>query len=273
MTTVFLDESGYSGSDLFNPDQPVFAIATHILPEVESVALAKEFFGHAKTQELKHATLQRRPRHREAVVAFLSHTLRQPEHFRVAFAHKRFALTLKLVDLIVEPVANNHGFDIYRSGFFRSLGNLIFFALQTEGSGTLNEVLRAFQDLVCLRTPATFSAFLRVVRQRAVLDCIEDVLYTVRVHANQTCLTDITALPDVVLDLSFTLALQCICSWRSAGVGRMVVLHDRSSNMARQRWLWDAVVSPSVELIRFVGHLTKRVISGSPNGKEERTTY
>lgn len=39
MTTLFLDESGYTGEDLIAPEQPVFVICTHSIDEPTCAAL------------------------------------------------------------------------------------------------------------------------------------------------------------------------------------------------------------------------------------------
>jgi len=45
MFTVYMDESGYTGQDLLNADQPVFVHVSNALSDDEVAALYKEYFA------------------------------------------------------------------------------------------------------------------------------------------------------------------------------------------------------------------------------------
>lgn len=71
MPTVFLDECGFTGEDLTNEHQPVFVLAGHDLPEEVCLELKQHHFGSVRSAELKHMSLQKRPRQREMVLALM----------------------------------------------------------------------------------------------------------------------------------------------------------------------------------------------------------
>lgn len=54
---LFMDESGFTGEDLFNSDQPVFVLATVFLPEDECQIVKRKHFGAVHAAELKHSKL------------------------------------------------------------------------------------------------------------------------------------------------------------------------------------------------------------------------
>lgn len=242
---IYIDECGYTGDDLFDATQPVFAVATHALPDDECSRYVKSFFGSVKASELKHATLQRRATHQAAIIAFLKHVAQSPGLFKCTLAHKRFALTMKVVDFVVEPVAHRQGIDLYRNGFLRNHANLLFHVLQCEGSGTLVELLRRFQDLIRRRRPEDLVRFRQFVNAQALIDVIDEALSTLRGSLAQLEWSDITSLPPRSLDLSFTMTLECLYGWRNAGASELIVTHDRSTNMLSHRREWEAILSPN----------------------------
>lgn len=59
MTTIFLNESGYTGPDFLHPSQPIFTLATLNLDEPTSIDLKRDFFGTIKAKELKHSAMSK----------------------------------------------------------------------------------------------------------------------------------------------------------------------------------------------------------------------
>lgn len=41
MTTIYIDESGYTGSDLYNLDQPYFTIASSLIDDDEAAEILR----------------------------------------------------------------------------------------------------------------------------------------------------------------------------------------------------------------------------------------
>jgi hypothetical protein len=244
-TKIYLDECGYTGDDLWDDDQPVFVIATHSVDEAQCTELKRKFFGAVRAPELKHAILQRRGQHCRSVVSFLTSLLDSQNQVRVVFAHKRFALTAKLVDFLIEPVAHRAGFDFYKDRMNWAFANLLFFGLQTENSTTLSHLLRRFQRLVRERSPASLRDLQTFVEQPALLPIVDEMLDMVRAPARLTRISDIEQLPPRLLDLSFSVALSALYTWRAAGFTSIHVVHDRSTNMARQTQLWEWLLAPN----------------------------
>jgi hypothetical protein len=111
---LFLDETGYSGPNLLDDQQPLFTLATLGLDEVECKRLKQQHFGRAKMSELKHSTLARRPSGQRMVLAFLDDLLSRKGAFRFYMVHKRFALTRKFVDHVIEPAFDARGLNLYQ---------------------------------------------------------------------------------------------------------------------------------------------------------------
>jgi hypothetical protein len=136
--TIYLDECGYTGDDLFDPEQPTFAIAVHFFTEDETATLKRRFFGAVQALELKHSSLQRTARNQRAMLDFLQFASKQKGRVRIMVADKRFALTAKLVDFVIEPSMHRHGLNLYEQGGNAAISNVLFGVLQVEGSMVLD---------------------------------------------------------------------------------------------------------------------------------------
>lgn len=248
--TIYLDECGYTGDDLFDPEQPTFAIATHSFSEDESATLKRRFFGAVQAPELKHSSLQRTARNQRAMLDFLQFAS-EKGRVRVMVADKRFALTAKLVDFVVEPPMHRYGLNLYEQGGNAALSNLFFGVLQVEGSTVLDQLLKRFQDVIRTRTDEAMTEFARFLAVRQEPSVIDETLDMVRSSLAQLQQDDITTLPARALDISFTVALSAIYTWRQAGFTNIDVVHDESTNMSRQKALWDCILSPTAPASRI----------------------
>ena len=88
--TVFCDESGYTGSNLLNLDQPVFVLATLMAPECRE--LKDQFFRAVSADELKHSKLSGNLSQQKQILSFLGHLSANPEMVNLGVTHKRYAL-------------------------------------------------------------------------------------------------------------------------------------------------------------------------------------
>ena len=68
MVRIFLDECGFTGEDFFNPDQPVFTLASLNIPEETCQKLKARHFSFVQANELKHSTLARRPKQQDMII-------------------------------------------------------------------------------------------------------------------------------------------------------------------------------------------------------------
>ena len=62
--TVYFDESGYTGTDLLNPDQPYFTVASADLDDHEARTILYQSFPDYKGKEFKSARMYHRPKSR-----------------------------------------------------------------------------------------------------------------------------------------------------------------------------------------------------------------
>jgi len=161
--------------------------------------------------------------------------------------HKEFCLLTKLVDLWVEPAMHALGIDFYEGGRNIAFSNMSFFCLRTfESKGFLTKHLRHFQKMSRERTWKRYVAFWRGIhddlsRCRKQSLGIMDYFTTAESILGPGHLVE---LGDQNLDISLTCALHIAEEWTDRTTDPFEFVHDTSSAMAREKWMWDAIVSP-----------------------------
>jgi hypothetical protein len=247
MTVIFLDECGYTGEDLLNKDQPFFALASLSLPEEDCVNLKNHFFGKVNSREIKHSSLAKSRAQQQLVVNFLSELKSQQQYFKVAVAHKQYALVGKLVDLIIETALHEQGYDLYNQGANIATTNLFYNTMPAfGGEAFFDELLARFQDMARLKTFDSYKRFLSFVRQKQKSKHLEQELNMIRAALKQLGQRLILTWPENSLDIAFTHAMVMMAAWRQELSGQISLIHDASTNMSKQKFIWEALMSPDL---------------------------
>jgi len=246
--TIYLDESGYSGSNYLD-EKPLFVVASLAIEPDEATALKSRFFGGVKANELKHSQLVRRPRQRAMVLDFLAHLSTVPNTSKTWLVDKEYAAWLKVVDHIIEPLLHAGGLNVYREG-----GNL---AMATM----LGHCIPAFTNMAyshtLLERAITFIKTSTEPNRAALIEWLE--LGKVEFPSSEVTETlDYVLLPLRVLppdalkpplgaaDMAFGAALHLMAWWRTDVPESIRLIHDATANMARQKEVWDAITDQSL---------------------------
>lgn len=97
MDCFYIDESGYTGFDLMNPDQRFQGAAAVALNNDEAARLIREYFPRLQAPELKYHALARRSAYRQPLLELQRSVLSQ--HRCVTYVcDKRFLLLLMFLD-------------------------------------------------------------------------------------------------------------------------------------------------------------------------------
>jgi len=221
-------------------------LASIRLSDNEAERLARDCFSSVLAKELKHSALVRRPIGQEMVVEFVKHL--KPEDCATYVVHKAFCLLTKLVDLWLEPAMYASDVDLYDGGGNIAFANMSFFCLRTfQSSGFLTKHLRRFQKMVRERTRKSYQTFWKGLHE-------DRARYTEQTASILGFFTSaewvlgpshLFELPEKSLDISLTCALQIAEEWTDRTTEDFQIVHDESSAKAREKWMWDAIVSPS----------------------------
>ncbi len=159
---VYVDESGNSGQNLLDLQQPVFVIAAVRLDEAESLRLATGLAGGAA--ESHYTRLRKRPAGQRRVLEFLADpAMNAMTTARVSVIHKEYMIIAKLVDLLIEPVVYASGGDLYADGWHLKITQM-FASLGREACvATWSSLLEAVVELVWRGTAPAADGLVRAV--------------------------------------------------------------------------------------------------------------
>lgn len=258
MATVYLDESGYTGEDLIAKEQPFFVICTHSIDEETCAALKAKHFGGVKAAELKHSKLAaRRPQAKKLIAALTELRADFVDRILVGISDKRYALTGKVVDLVIETSMHEAGFDLYKDGGNIALTNVMHACMGLDPAYQ-TRVLRAFQKWMRERSlprQHELNSLLRRPHPVEPVDHFRGMILRALLHLGYVGVFD--GLRRGALDLSLSTAINLMSMWRGLlGDEPIDLVHDQSTNMAKQKQLWDALVSPTAPPA-LVGHDTR----------------
>lgn len=258
MTTLYLDESGYTGEDLIAPDQPAFVICTHSLDEPTCAALKAKHFSKVKAAELKHSALaSRRPQARMLLEALGELRADHADRILVGINDKRYALTGKIVDLVIETSMHKAGFDLYKDGGNIAMTNVMHACMGLDPPYQ-TRVLRAFQRWMRERSIQRKHELNALLQRPHPIEPVDHFRKTMLGALNHLGYVGVhNGLGRGALDLSLSTAIILIGMWRGILDEEPIALvHDQSTNMAKQRAMWEAIVSPSAPPA-IVGHDTR----------------
>jgi hypothetical protein len=249
MFTIYMDESGFTGEDLLQPEQPVFVHVSTCLSNEECDDLVKAHFSRVQSRELKYKTLSRRPSGRARVVDFLTN-VQGTNKFTIWLCHKEFNLLTYLVDLWVEPSMHDHGIDLYKDGGDVALSNMTFYCLRAfQTDQFLRKHLERFQRMMRYRTRQNYSNFFAMLHRDylRVDKQTQDILVFYIGAGMDLCYDRLRAIPDRALDPALTTAVSTCMHWRKQTGDPLCLIHDKSSSLAKDKWLWDLITSPEIE--------------------------
>jgi len=144
-----IDESGYTGFDLLNPEQRFQGATAVAIDDDEARRLIREHFPKLQADELKYRALARRPTNCARLMALQRHVL--GHHKCVTYVcDKRYLLLLMFLDYAVEPFYYSRGMDFYHDGQNYSLASLLYTsgADTSWGKASLDRLLASFQRAV-----------------------------------------------------------------------------------------------------------------------------
>jgi hypothetical protein len=143
--TLYFDESGFTGYNLLDQTQPIFAIASADIEEQRAREILAESFPRYRGDEYKFSDIWR-SRNRAGLLKYAEHLRDFADLSFIYFAVKRFAVLTKIVDFLIEPYITDAGYDFYGDGFCWKYANCIHFGLtQFAPPELLDALLRNYQ--------------------------------------------------------------------------------------------------------------------------------
>ncbi len=246
--TIYFDESGFTGYNLLDSSQPIFAIASTDVDEQQTEVILRESFPNYQGPEFKFSNIWG-TQNRAGLLKFASHLRALQDHSFVYMIDKRFAVLTKIVDFLIEPYITDAGYDFYDDGFCWKYCNYIYFGLTHFAPPELLEsLLKHYQvfsrdpsreSLARLRTQLKFMASSSDERVKIFLEQME---LGARLFHEYHDLEKFRGSDE----LQLTTMLAIVSHWRQTYPEDFAAIHDASSNFLRGKDLWDRITNNNV---------------------------
>lgn len=245
MERFSIDESGYTGYDLLNPDQRFQGATAISITDEEAARLIKEHFPKLQASELKYSSLSRRQVNRERLLNLQRDVLSQNKCVTY-ICDKRFLLMLMFMDYAVEPFYYERGQDFYQDGQNYSLASLVYRIGPTLlGNVGFNALMTAFQRAIKNKTREAINNLILAVR-RVKWQELPEALGPLALGSPE-CLAAIVT-PGVTTDVAFVILQSLISRMEAMADGAYRVEHDRSKNLLNYHALLQRYITHDKEV-------------------------
>ncbi|GEM67994.1 hypothetical protein SMI01S_16000 [Sphingobacterium mizutaii NBRC 14946 = DSM 11724] len=248
MKTIYFDESGFTGYNYLDPQQPLFAItSTDIEPDLAEYIL-KRSFPKYQSEEYKFSNIVNSKN--EIYLTTFAKELKPYIVRCLSFTiDKRFAMLIKMIEYFIEPLANSSGTAFYKDGFNVKFANYVYVGLTTISK------IDVYDDVL-----ATYQQFSR----NASKDSLKILLQNLKDIRDKTVFEVATLIDQMIEgarvverfvnfdtykktnDLQLATMLGLVGRWRQRSDEDFEIIHDKSSNFYRNLDVWKSITKPDV---------------------------
>ena len=164
MKSVYIDESGYTGTDLLNQDQPFMGASAIYISDSEAEELINKYFPRIQSKELKYKKLAKRENNWERLLELQRDIL--DNHVCISYVcDKKYLLILHFLDYAVEPFYYGKKINFYEDGYNYTLGSLLYYVAGTLlKKDNFTEILSLFQYAINSKSEVSISALIEKIR-------------------------------------------------------------------------------------------------------------
>ena len=245
--TIYFDESGYTGSDLLNADQPVFSVASTDIGEGDACTILKSSFPRFRGKEFKFTKINRGPRHRAGLLSLSEQLSKMVDRILIYNCDKRFTALVKAVDVLVEPLIHELGYDFYAGGYNRRFMNMFHFGLcQIASSEEYDLIVRWYDRFSHNSNDASAIRQLSHIVDR----CPDEVSFFVGIllaGAKHFIGSQDSIADPIDNDVQQSCVLALVNHWREHTTDALEIVHDASSNFFGKLELWNKITSTDIK--------------------------
>ena len=206
---------------------------------------------------MKHSSLSKRPKQQKMIIELIKDLgVNYPHSFKFTVAHKRYVLVTKIVDILVETAAYEDGIDLYKNGANIAYSNMLFYLIRSLASEEFfNDMLHNFQEMIRIRTIESYDKFFKPLFTYNFPKELDEFLSIIKIYHLRLGFSELQTLPKNALDIALSEALILMNNWKISipENDNIILIHDRSSNMSKEKEFWDRLVSPDSEA-KIVGY-------------------
>lgn len=164
MITIYFDESGNTGKQIADLDQPFFILGSCDYSETEASQLLKQL-GSSQATEAHFKKLRKTKRGQDKIINLLSSSLVEKNRFKSHVTHKRFMLLTKVIDELLEPLYWKFGENFYKNGHNIALANMLQYVLPVAaGQRNFDEFIISYYEMRNKRSSGSIDSFYKKIK-------------------------------------------------------------------------------------------------------------
>jgi hypothetical protein len=228
METVYMDESGYTGYDLLNVNQPFQAASSLIIDEKTAQSLIDDTFPRRRAKELKHKKLSKYKSYWEPLLKIQKIILNDFSGITYV-CNKKYFLILQFLDDCVEPFFYQNGINFFKDGHNYALASLLYYT-----AGTLWEK-KQFEDLLfyyqrASKSKTTLNINLLADHAKSLIGKELSEFLLPLSQKVESCIKDILK-PDNDTDIVLPVILSLINRLEEIVDNEYIIIHDTSNKL------------------------------------------
>ena len=145
---VFIDESGFTGADYCNADQPLFVLACNWFEDEQATQIEQRIIERLKCGEIKFSKMVRKIKGQAELLHVIEvfNCTESKSRYATYVVHKKSALVRKFVLDCIEPSVRQDGIDMLKDGRIITYANLISTVMPTFMGGPWYETFLALYN-------------------------------------------------------------------------------------------------------------------------------
>lgn len=173
---IFFDESGNTGVNLLDSKQPFFTLSSTSISKPDALK-ALELTGSKSPIEAHFKTLRRRKSGQDGIIRLLESKYVNEENVKIFLIDKKYMLTTKIVDILIETWSFNRGLDLYKHGQNIALSNLYYFCLPAFcGEEKTDIMYQNFMSMIRSQSTESIDEFYTSVNELKACSCDRDFI-------------------------------------------------------------------------------------------------
>lgn len=221
---IYCDESGFTGNDLLQEQQPWFVYAALNIDEDEAVRFRDKIKSKYYLQgEIKGKNLVKSGAGQKALRLLYEE---YAPKVRIIYHHKKYALSAKYFEYVFEPVISSHNSFFYRMEFNKFIAHLVFSSFEPKKDDAENIYLK-FQELL---RGNDWDGLFALLRSSQMPNPLVELVATFTLIHKERILEEITTNGEIdywILDLAQNGLYDLLRIW-SVDAGLLKVICDES---------------------------------------------
>ena len=240
---IYCDESGFTGNNLLDKKDTVFAYASVAINHEEATEYVNNIIQKYQLQggELKGKNLLKYPKRQKVIAEIL---INFKDRIKVAVYHKKFNLACKLYEYIFEPVLSEKNSLFYHIKFHRFISNILYVEFVSQ-SADAEKIFSDFQKLMRSWEDTELN-YLFSSSKTPDISPILDGIKTFCIHHRDIINQELNSLQGTdigkwILELSYPALLSILCDWGKE-FNQLKVFCDVSKPLKANNRLFDPMI-------------------------------